>query len=58
MLCAICRSQFDCREEVETLSCFHRFDADCIDQWFITKTRCQCHVYLNENDESSNISGL
>ena len=38
--CSICMSEFEEKDELLTLTCFHAFHEDCIKQWFKEQNWC------------------
>lgn len=38
--CIICQDNIQLNDIIRTLSCFHRFHINCVDEWFIDKNIC------------------
>ena len=38
--CSICMSDYEREEEILTLTCFHKFHAQCVEEWFKSQNWC------------------
>jgi hypothetical protein len=48
--CVICMTDYEHGEEILTLTCFHKFHSECIQDWF--KLQNWCPVCRNKIDEA------
>lgn len=47
--CTICITDYSNEEEILTLTCFHKFHADCVEKWFSSQNWCPiCRTKIDE----------
>ena len=47
--CSICMSDYEREEEILTLTCFHKFHAQCVEEWFKSQNWCPvCRTKIDE----------